>query len=263
MNRPTIIAHRGASAHAPENTLAAFQMAMDFGAEGVEFDVRLAKDGVPVVIHDHNLVRTGKNRARVSDLTSIELAEIDVGSWFNRRYLKRARAEFANETVPTLVQTLALLKVLNGPIYVELKCGSSDFRELATAVCDVIRDSPLLPQIIIKSFKLAAVPEVRNCLPGVQTAALFAAEIMHFLRRREHIVMLATEFGADRISVHHSLVTPNLARKAAEANLPITVWTVDDPRWLARRKNLNIDALITNDGARFLNPTESRDCLSE
>ena len=252
MKRPLIVAHRGVSAHAPENTHAAFQMAIDVGAEGIEFDVRLARDGVPVVIHDHNLFRTGRNRSKVSSLTSKELAEIDVGSWFNRRFAKRARFEFASETVPTLEKTLFLLKDFKGPVYVELKAGASDFRELSAAVCDVIRDSPLLPQIVAKSFKLAVIPEVRNCLPRLQTAALFAAEIMLFLRRREHIVTLADEFGAGRISVHHSLVTPNLVRRAAEANMPITVWTVDDPQWLGRRKNFNIDALITNDPAKFL-----------
>jgi len=83
---PLIIAHRGASAHAPENTLAALQLAVDAGAEGVEFDVRLARDGVPVVIHDETLARTALRPERVSDLTSDRLNQIDVGSWFNTKY---------------------------------------------------------------------------------------------------------------------------------------------------------------------------------
>jgi glycerophosphoryl diester phosphodiesterase len=252
MKRPTIIAHRGASAQAPENTLAAFRTAMDVGAGGVEFDVRLARDGVPVVIHDRDLKRTGKRPQKVSELTSKELSEVDVGSWFNRRFRRRARPEFENETVATLEQTLSLLKDFNGPIYIELKANASTFRDLSAAVCDVIRNSPLLPQIIIKSFKLASIPEVKHLLPNVQTAALFAVDVMLIIRHREHIVTLASEFGADRISVHHSLVSPKLANRAAEAGMPITVWTVDDPGWLSRRRNLNIDALITNDPAKFL-----------
>lgn len=252
MKRPAIIAHRGVSAYAPENTLAAFRMAMDVGAEGVEFDVRLAKDGVPVVIHDSGLLRTAKLKAKVSELTSKELSKVDVGSWFNRRYRRRAKPEFENETVPTLGQTLTLLKDLNGPIYIELKANASTFRNLSAAVCDVIRNSPLLPQIIIKSFKLASIPEVKHLLPGVQTAALFAVDVMLIIRHREHIVTFASEFGADRISVHHSLVSAKLAGRAAEAGMPITVWTVDDPNWLTRHKKVEIDALITNDPAKFL-----------
>ena len=80
---PLIIGHRGASAHAPENTLAAFRMAIDAGADGIEFDVQLAKDGVPVVIHDFDLKRTGAYDVRVADLTSAELSGVDAGSWFN------------------------------------------------------------------------------------------------------------------------------------------------------------------------------------
>jgi glycerophosphoryl diester phosphodiesterase len=252
MTRPLIVAHRGASAHAPENTLAAFQMAMDVGAEGVEFDVRLAKDGVPVVIHDPDLRRTGKRNEIVADLTSKELSSVEVGTWFNRRFRAKARPEFANETVPTLQQTLTLLKDFRGRIYVELKADGSNFRGLANAVCDVIRDSPLLRQMIVKSFKFASIPEVVHRLPHVQTGALFALEIMRFLRRREHIVTLAQEFGADHLSVHYSLVTPRLCRLAREAGMPLTVWTVDDPKWISRRRNLGIDAVITNDPAKLL-----------
>lgn len=252
IKRPLIVAHRGASAHAPENTLAAFLMAIEAGAEGVEFDVRLAKDGVPVVIHDSSLLRTAKLKTKVSELTSKELSEINVGSWFNRRFRTKARPEFANETVPTLQQTLTLLKDFRGAIYVELKADTYTFRELSAAVCNVIRDSPLLPQIIVKSFKLAAIPEVKHLLPEVQTAALFAVDVMLLIRKREVIVTLAREFGADRISVHHSLVSPRLAQMAAEAGMPVTVWTVDDPFWIARRRNFGIDAIITNDPAKML-----------
>ena len=252
MKRPLIIAHRGASAHAPENTLAAFRMAMVVGAGGVEFDVRLAKDGVPVVIHDGSLLRTAKLKAKVSELTSKELSEVDVGSWFNRRFRAKARPEFESETVATLEQSLTLLKDFNGQIYIELKAGAGNFRELSKAVCDVVHDSPLLPQIIIKSFKLASIPEVKHRLPGVQTAGLFGVDVMTMIRRREHIVTLASEFGADRISVHHSLVSTKLAIRAVEAGMPITVWTVDDPSWLTRHKKIEIHALITNDPAKFL-----------
>lgn len=247
-----MIAHRGDSANAPENTLAAFQMAIDAGAEGVEFDVQLSKDGVPVVIHDYDLKRTGSRPEKISESTSEQLSRTDVGSWFNRKFPKLERTAFAGESVPTLVQVLNLLKNFDGLIYIELKTESDDFRDLVAAVCDVIRDSPLLPQMIVKSFKLGTIPLVRHLLPTVQTAALFAPEIMIFLRRREHVIALAREFGARQISVHYSLVTPKLCSLTAAAGMPLTVWTVDDPKWLAGRKNCEIRALITNDPAKFI-----------
>src|SRR5215208_2524413 len=82
MPAPLIIGHRGASAVAPENTMAAFREAIATGADGIEFDVRLTRDGVPVIIHDSTLRRTGGLQRRVSDLAASELEQVDVGSWF-------------------------------------------------------------------------------------------------------------------------------------------------------------------------------------
>lgn len=249
---PLIIGHRGASSYAPENSLAAFQMAIDVGADGVEFDVQLAKDGVPVVLHDATLERTGLRPDRVADLTSGQLSKIDIGSWFNKKFPKKANPDFANETVPTLTQVLELLKDKKGLIYIELKCGDTDYEPLAKAVCDVIRGSHLLPQIIVKSFKLAAIPIVRFCLPEVQTAALFEPTIMDFLRRRKHILTIAHEFGAHQISIHYSLVTRKLVELATASSMPVTIWTADDMKWKKRCTKLGIKALITNDPAKLI-----------
>lgn len=249
---PLIIGHRGASVHAPENTLAAFLMALDAGADGVEFDVQLSKDGVPVVIHDSTLERTSARSEKVADLTSKQLAQMDVGSWFNAKFPKKANSEFSAETVPTLAQVLKLFKGTKSLIYIELKCSGTDFAPLVKVVCDVIRGSPLLPRIIVKSFKLAAIPEVRRQLPEVQTAALFEPTIMDFFRRRKHIIAVAREFGAHQISLHRSLVTRKLVSLAADAQMPVTIWTADDPKWIKRCRKLGIGALITNDPAKMI-----------
>lgn len=249
--RPLIIAHRGASAHAPENTLAAFQMAIDAGAEGVEFDVQLAKDGVPVVIHDDGLRRTANRIDRVAELTSEQLGQIDVGSWFNVSSQKRARPEFSRETVPTLESVLKLLSGYDGRIYVELKCDLATFTRLVRAVADIIRSSPLMPQMIVKSFCLAAIPEIRYLLPDVQTAALFEPSMKTALRRA-HIVSLAREVGASQLSLHRLLATPGLLALAARARMPVTLWTIDNPKWIAKAQKLGIAALITNDLAKML-----------
>ncbi len=249
---PLIIGHRGASAHAPENTLAAFRTAIDAGADGLEFDVQLAKDGVPVVIHDATLERTGRRPESVAAMTSAELRAVDVGSWFNAKNPPRADAAFARETVPTLAQVLELCRDFPGLLYIELKVNVPDYRSLAIAVCDAIRDSPALSQMIVKSFKLAAIPVVRERLPEVQTAALFEPTIMDFLRRRKYIVAMAREFGARQISLHRSLVTRKLVSHAATAQMPVTIWTADNPKWIARCRKLAIGALITNDPAKLL-----------
>ncbi len=254
---PLIIAHRGASAFAPENTLAAIKMAVDAGADGVEFDVQLANDGVPVVIHDPSLDRTGSRAGNVSDVTSKELGRIDVGSWFNAKYPKRANSDFAKETITTLAQVLHILETFRGLIYIELKPNSANLHDLAKAVCDVVRDSHLQPQIILKSFKLAVIPDIKHLLPEVQTAALFGPTVMDILRRRKQMITTAREFGAEQVSLHYSLITRQLASLAADAQMPLTVWTVDNPQWLRKCQQLGIGALITNDPIKLLKSRES------
>ncbi len=251
---PLIIGHRGASLEAPENTLAAFQMALDAGCDGVEFDVQLSRDGVPVVIHDYDLRRTGLSTERIGDLTSQELSQIDVGSWFNAKFPGRSSPSFADETVPSLSSVLALLHGTDALIYIELKCtADSGYTELAQAVCRSIRDSPLLSQMIIKSFYLPALTVVRSIIPDIQTAALFSPRIVDFFRRRLYILSFAKQFGATQISVHHSLITHRLGTLAAEAGMPVTIWTADDVRWIERSRKFGIRAIITNDPTKLLN----------
>lgn len=252
MTRPLIIAHRGDSANAPENTLAAFRMALDKGSDGVEFDVQLSKDGVPVVIHDFNLKRTGGRSDFVADLTAKQLAHIDVGSWFAAKKGLVQNEEFSEQNVPTLVEVLDAVGGCRGPIYVELKCRDDDFGSLVTAVCEVVRGSGLVEKIIVKSFKLGAITAVKCSMPEVRTAALFAPEILNFLRRKRHIIELAREFGADGISLHYSLATKGLTRIAREHKIPVTIWTADKAVWVERCIRRSIGALITNDPSRQL-----------
>ncbi len=249
---PLIVGHRGASALAPENTLAAFRRAVGDGAEGLEFDVRLARDGVPVVIHDETLVRTGKINALVSELTAAQLAGVDVGSWFSPPALTPLNPEFAAETVPTLARTLEFLADFRGLLFIELKCGERDVEPLTDAVCDVLKTSPLLPQAIVKSFKLAVIPRVKMRLPGAATAALFAPKMMNILRKEKYLVNIAEEFGADELSIHYSLATRKLTESAGKCGLPVNIWTADNPRWVKKGIRLGLKSIITNDPARLL-----------
>lgn len=247
MISPLIIAHRGTSARAPENTLAAFRLAIAEGADGVEFDVRLAKCGTVVVIHDATLRRVGGRPDAVSSMTAVELAKVNVGTWFSLQKKSPAPDEFRDETVPTLAAVLELLSDFTGKIYIELKCRESEAERLAAAVCDVIRDSPRLSQMIVKSFQLTIIPHIRRHCPEVTTAALFAPKIMTILRKEKRLVNIAVDLGAQMLSVHYSLATKKLMKKAAAKKLPVTIWTADHPRWVKRGIKLGLFAIITND----------------
>ncbi len=249
---PLIIAHRGASKHAPENTFAAFKRAIEAGADGIELDVRLAKDGVAMVFHDSSLKRIAGRKGKIAQYTSIELGSIDAGSWFNRAAPKHADPKYKQESIPTLAETLEFLKDFKGLIYIELKCKEADAEGLAKAVCDVICSSKLLPQIAVKSFKLNAIPHIKKFCPSVRTAALFAPKIKNILRKDKHLLNLAEEAGADEISLHFTLATRKLIKKAAKRNLRVIIWTADSPRWVRRALKLGLAAIITNDPARLL-----------
>lgn len=249
---PLIIGHRGASAAAPENTLAAFQQAIDDGSDGLEFDVRLAKDGVPVVIHDPTLNRTGRINARVETLTSGELSKVDVGSWFNGQGREPGRRYRGRVRIATLAETLDFLHGFEGLIFVELKCEDDNIDALTAAVCRDLDFSPIKKQAIVKSFRLQVIPRVKTLSPEVRTAALFAPQIMTILRKEKHLVKIAAEFGADELSVHYSLATRKLMEKAGRRGLPVNVWTVDRPRWVKRAMRLGIRSIITNDPARLI-----------
>lgn len=257
---PSIIAHRGASAHAPENTMAAFRKAVDAGADGIELDVRLARDGVPVIFHDSTLDRIAAVKGKVSQFTAKELKKLDVGSWFNERYPDRADAAFAREGVPALAEVLDLLAGFGGLLYIELKCREEHIEPLATAVCDAIRESPLLPRIVVKSFKLRAIPHIKAMCPGVRTAALFAPKIRNILRKNKHMLRLAEDIGADEISIHYTLATRKVAAEAARRGLAVVIWTTDNARWMRRGAELGLKAIITNDPAKLI---ATRDVLSD
>lgn len=252
MNQPLIIAHRGSSAAAPENTLAAFARAVADGAEGIELDVRLSGDGAAVVFHDADLGRIAGRERRVAEMTLDELAGIDVGAWFDRHADRREGPSFAGEPIPTLAATLGFLEDYAGIVYIELKCGGREVRPLAEAVAEAVGASPLRARTIVKSFNSDAVPLVRERCPEVRTATLFSPQTALLLGGAEGLVGASAEMAVDLISVDRSLATETLVRKAAERDLPVAVWTVDEPDELDRAARLGIAHVITNEPALLL-----------
>ncbi|HUS12057.1 MAG TPA: glycerophosphodiester phosphodiesterase family protein [Pyrinomonadaceae bacterium] len=250
--RPLILGHRGASAVAPENTLAAFSRAMSDGADGIEFDVRLARDRIPVVIHDATLKRTGLIQRAVSELTAKELQQIDVGGWFARR--TRSASSSIAEKLPLLEQVCELFRENDGFLYIEMKCDKNDGPVLAEAVVRLARDSGLAERVVIESFDLPAIAAVKKIDAGIRTAALFEPKLSQPISsvRRLRMINTACDVGADEIALHHSLASARAIDKASQAGLEIVVWTVADPAWIGIARSLGIKALITNDPASLV-----------
>ena len=241
---------------APENTLAAFALALESGADGVELDVRLSGDGVPVVIHDSNLRRTGLVEGIVSEMTSNELSRTRVGHWFNRAHPQLARDEYEREVIPTLDQVFNFFKTQNRTsdpvIYVEMKADKTreEDMDLPASVVQLINKNEFQNRVLVVSFNLKALSQIKQLDPSIRTGALFepkrsAAGILS----RNRLLAAAAECGAAEILLHRLMATRRLVGLAAHQNLRPVVWTVDDPKWMSRAVRIGIRALITNDPA--------------
>ena len=239
--RPLILGHRGASALAPENTLAAFRQAIDDGADGIEFDLQLSRDNVPVVIHDANLKRTALVNRMVRDLNAAELRQVNVASWFGVQ-------KYATETIPTFQQVIELFQTNEHFLYPELKCEPNDAKKLAAEVVATIQESKIASRIVVESFDLAAIAEVKRLDAGIQTAALFEPKLSKPMSSvsKSRIVKAALDHGADEIALHHSLASPRVIEHVRTNGLEVVVWTVDQISWVERARACGVKALIAN-----------------
>ncbi len=244
MIRPLIIGHRGASAVAPENTLLAFERALSDGADGIEFDVRLARDGVPVVIHDAALRRTALREGEVSSLSSTELSEIDVGTWFNLRYRSEAAPEYSRATIPTLAQVLEMCGGTR--LYVEMKCEAKECGALAAEVARLVRAHSLFDRVVVESFALDSIKEIKRLEPQIRTAALFEPRLTRPRPLPWKMIEQAVDNAADEIALHRTLVTRRIMEEARRRGMNVVVWTVDSPSWIGRAISNGIYAIITN-----------------
>ena len=233
LDRPLNFAHRGASHQAPENTLAAFLLAVELGADGIELDVQLSRDGEIVVIHDFALETTTDGTGPVRERTLAELKELEAG--------RRSEDPYAGQQIPTLQEVIATVGdglLLN----IELKTASWRDDGLAGTVVQAIEDNHLLDRTIISSFNPLALRRVSRLNPGIPTGLLYAPDLPPPLRRpwARHLLEL------DAIHPHHSLVDDGYVGWARERGYRVHTWTVDDPGRMRQMVQTGVDIVITN-----------------
>lgn len=231
--------------------MAAFRKAIELGADGVEFDVQLSREGIPVVIHDETLHRTGLRSDYVSCLSAAELQHVNVGKWFARR--GTTIDDYSNETLPTLQQLLDLFSSGDSLLYLELKCNSRQKSEIVSNTCNLLADYSIDERLIVECFDLAVIQEVKRVAPHLKTAALFQPRISRPLwSPSNRLIDEALAVGADEIALHYRLANDRTIESAHAAGLRVVIWTVDDPAWFMRFRQLDIHALITNDPASMV-----------
>jgi glycerophosphoryl diester phosphodiesterase len=227
-----VIAHRGASGHAPENTLAAFRLALKMGAKAFEFDVHQTLDRELVVVHDDNLRRCGGDKRRLKNVRWQGDAErIDVGSWFDAR--------FAGERLPRLddVYDLAPETV---ELHLEIKHGSSIYPGIEGRVLDLIRRRGGLCRTLVSSFDHAALRSVRALDGTARVGYLLGLSTLKTVFREMKAL------AAESLNLSARQATARAVKAAHDRGFKVLVYTVNTPMERDRLAALGVDGIFSN-----------------
>lgn len=227
-----MIAHRGACLRAPENTLAAFQLAAELGAEGIELDAKLTRDGHVVILHDATLDRTTDGHGNLRDFSLAEVRELDAGSRFSQ--------EFAGERIPMLDEVLAELdrKLL---INVEMSNYASPRDALPRRVVELVRRHHMERRVLLSSFNPLALRTARSVAPELPLGYLLGPGQPKWMG-----VLFPLLSPHESYHLHDRLIGQTSVRRAHRAGRKFIPWTVNDPariRWLFEQE---VDAIITD-----------------
>jgi glycerophosphoryl diester phosphodiesterase len=240
--RPLILAHRGGCALGPENTLAAFDLGLQAGADGLELDVRLSADGVPVVHHDATLDRTTSHAGPLAAHSAAELAHIDAGYRFavNGGFPFRQRGI----GIPSLHGVLQ--RYQDVPIVIEMKVDSA---EMGQAVAHDILAAGAVDRVCIAGYGARSASAARAALPDAASSATHPEVRLAVYRGFVRWPVRQASYGGYQVPERNGLVrivSPRFIRDAHMAGLKVQVWTVDDERDMRRLLDWGVDGLISN-----------------
>ncbi|WP_436374574.1 glycerophosphodiester phosphodiesterase [Cytobacillus sp. BC1816] len=237
--RAKVFAHRGVSGHFPENTMAAFQGALEAGADGIELDVQMAKDGKLVIIHDETVDRTTGGTGYIKDMTFDEILRLDAGSWFGNVY--------TGETIPDLDQLLqwAIREGNELLINIELKNDLIEYPGMEEKVIDLILKYKLEQRVIISSFNAESLKRVRELHATLHTGYLIEGI-------PENTLEMAKKIGANSIHCEEGFALSGFGRNAKDAGFPLRVYTVNDETRSRFLNSAGVEVIMTDFPERFL-----------
>ncbi|MET3698512.1 glycerophosphoryl diester phosphodiesterase [Bacillus oleivorans] len=232
MSKTLIFAHRGSKGTHPENTLAAFQKAIDLGVDGIELDVHVSKDGELVVIHDETVDRTTSGTGRIRDLTLAEIKQLDAGSWFS--------SVFSDERIPTLEEVLEILNGTDILINIEIKSDIIPYENIEEKVLNAIKNSGLNEsQFIISSFNHYSLEAFKKLAPQIETAILFMEILLDPWQ-------YAANMGASALHVYEPVAFTEMAQRAMRQGFPVRVFTVNSQEHMKALMDLDLSAIMTD-----------------
>lgn len=224
-------AHRGASGYCPENTMVAFHKAVELGANGVETDVQMTRDGHLVLIHDETLQRTTGTAGFVKDFTLHELQQLDAGGWYQE--------EFQGERIPTLEQLLQLAKAHGIYLNLELKNGLVQYPQLEERTAELVRQYGLADQVIISSFNHYSLVLMKRVAPEIATAVLYNEGLYEPWEYAKRI-------GAAALHPIRYAVTKEWVDEAKAAGVRYHPFTVNHEEEMKRMLAFGVSGIITD-----------------
>jgi glycerophosphoryl diester phosphodiesterase len=234
------IAHRGASGHAPENTMAAFRRAVELGARFIETDLQITRDARVIAIHDFTLERTTNGKGQVHLLPLDEIRALDAGSWFG----DRGAGSFSGERVPTLEEILDFAKEQDVIFYLEIKSGPAWGVE--HAMVGALRDRNASARVVILSFDPATLDSVHRLDSTMMTGFLCEHPSNDLVER-------TVRAGARQLVARGDLITAGVVEKAHHAGLQVVAWTINEEEQIRRLIADGVDGIITDFPDRLLN----------
>jgi len=242
--KPVIFAHRGACALAPENTIASFELAVAHGADAVELDAKLSREGQVMVIHDPTLERTTSGKGKVNEFTLKELKTLDAGSKFG--------SNFAGEKIPTLQEVFEHVgnKLL---VNVELTNYKSPQDDLIPRVVELVKKQNMQQRVLFSSFLPKNLLKIRTLLPEAAVAQLSLPGFPGMVTRSNFIRHVSPAI----IHPYLTDVSERYVRKEHSKGRRVHVWTVNQEKDLLRMLALNVDGIFTDD------PKKARSLLAE
>jgi glycerophosphoryl diester phosphodiesterase len=229
MPHPWVVAHRGASGHAPENTMVAFRRAVELGATFIETDLRFTRDAQFVAIHDATVERTTSGRGSVRELTLAELRQLDAGSWFG--------AEFAGERIPTLDEILNFAHAADVVFYLEVK--TEVVWGVQHTLVSALRRTEQVARTVILSFD----PSMLSALLGLEHTLMTG---LLYDRLPADPIAQALQIGVRQIAPRRDLLSGELVQRAHAADLQVVTWTVDKLEEMRAAIATGVNGIITN-----------------
>lgn len=229
MHAPWVIGHRGASGHAPENTLAAFERAVELGAGFIETDLHLTRDARFVAIHDRTLERTTNGQGAVRDFTLAQLRNLEAGLWYDRKYM--------GERIPTIEEILSFARNHDIVVYLELKYEAA--WGMHHALVGALRNPEDAARTVVISFDPGTLADLRKLDATIMTGVLVD-------EARADLVKASVDAGARQLCPRSTLVTSALVEEAHRSDLHIATWTVNDPEEMRAVIAAGVDGVMTD-----------------